>query len=58
MNSPNAFAKLLDGLSSKENATRAIPEGSDHEGAIGPIQEDDALCAPIFGMSLSHYSQS
>jgi hypothetical protein len=34
MNSPNALAKLLDGLSSKEDTTRAIPEGSDHEVAI------------------------
>jgi len=58
VNNPNALAKLLDGLSSKEDTTRTIPEGSDHQVAIGSIQQDDALCASIFGMSLSHDSQA
>ena len=58
MNNPDTLAKLLDGLSSKEDTTRAIPEGSDHQVAIGSIEQDDALCAPTFGMSLSYDTQA
>jgi hypothetical protein len=58
VNNANALAKLLDGLSPKEDTTRTIPEGSDHQVAIGSIQQDDALCAPIFGMSLSQDTQA
>src|SRR3981081_186683 len=50
MNNPNALAKLLDGLGSKEDTTRTIPEGSNHQVAIRSIQQDDALRAPPFGM--------
>ena len=58
VNSPKALAKLLDGLGSKEDTTRTIPEGTDHQVAIRSIQQDDALCAPTFGMSLSHDTQA
>jgi hypothetical protein len=58
VNNPNALAKLLEGLSSKEDTTRTISEGSDHQIAIGSIQQDDALCAPTFGMSLSQDIQA
>src|ERR1700738_517953 len=58
VNNPNALAKLLEGLSSKEDTTRTIPEGSDHQIAIGSIQQDDALCAPTFCTSLSHDTQA
>jgi len=58
VNNPNALAKLLDGLSSKEDTTRTIPEGRNHQVAIGSIQQDDALCAPAFGTSLSQDTQA
>src|SRR2546428_444336 len=58
VNNPNALAKLLDGLSPKEDTTRTIPEGSDHQVAVGSIQQDDALRAPKFGMSLSEDTQA
>jgi hypothetical protein len=57
MNNPNALAKLLDGLSPKKDTTRTIPEGSDHQVAVGAVQQDDALCAPGFSMSLSYNTQ-
>ena len=58
VNNPNALAKLLDGLSPKEDTTRTIPEGSDHQVTIGSIQQDDALCAPALGMSLGQDGQA
>src|SRR5260370_36085626 len=58
VNNPNALAKLLDGLSPKEDTTRTIPEGSDHQVAIGSIQQDDALCTPTLGMSLGQDTQA
>src|SRR6266404_8993606 len=58
VNNPNALAKPLDGLSSKEDTTRTIPEGGDHQVAIGSIQQDDALCAPTLGMSLGQDTQA
>jgi hypothetical protein len=58
VNNPKALAKQLDGLSSKEDTARTIPEGSDHQVAIGSIQQDDALCAPTLGMSLGQDTQA
>src|ERR1700756_3483622 len=58
VNNPNALAKLLDGLGPKEDTTRTIPEGSDHQVAIGSIQQHDALCAPTLGMSLGQDTQA
>jgi hypothetical protein len=57
MNNPNALAKLLDGLRPKKDTTRTIPEGSDNQVAVGVVQQDDALCAPVFSMSLSYNTQ-
>src|SRR5260370_6399599 len=58
MNNPNALAKLLDGLGSKEDTTRTIPEGSDHQVAIRTIQQNDALSTPTLGTSLGHDTQA
>src|ERR1700756_992329 len=58
VNNPNALAKLFHGLSSKEDSTRTIPEGSDHQVAIGSIQQHHALCALAFGTSLSQDTQA
>src|SRR6266404_7838777 len=58
VNNPNAFAELLDGLGPKEDTTRTIPEGSDHQVAIGSIQQDDTLCTPTLSMSLGQNTQA